>query len=259
MTIDVSRVPLDEIRALRELRRREMNCQIILYSWPERGWADSFLLRRADGVVGYASVGGREERDLVTEFYIVPAERASAQRLFRRLIEVSGAKNIECQSNDRLLTLMLYDFAAAIESHVVLFEDGMTTHLPPPGPLTLRRAAAADKERIARDDGDVDAAWLLEAEDGSIVATGGLLFHYNVPYGDLYMRVGERFRRRGYGSYLIQELKRVAYEMGKVPAARCNAVNVASRATLQKAGMMPCGRMLAGAITNPRQREAEPP
>ena len=55
-------------------------------------------------------------------------------------------------------------------------------------------------------------------------------------------------RRRGYGSYLIQELKRMAYEMGKVPAARCNASNEASRASLQKAGMLPCARMLAGPL-----------
>ena len=62
------------------------------------------------------------------------------------------------------------------------------------------------------------------------------------------MEVAESHRRCGYGSYLVQELKRVAYEMGRIPAARCNASNVASRATLQKAGMLPCARMLAGAL-----------
>jgi GNAT superfamily N-acetyltransferase len=77
-----------------------------------------------------------------------------------------------------------------------------------------------------------------------------LLFHYNVPYGDIFMGVAEPLRRRGYGSYLIQELKRTAYEMGKVPAARCNATNVASRASLQKAGMLPCARVLTGVIAS---------
>jgi GNAT superfamily N-acetyltransferase len=62
------------------------------------------------------------------------------------------------------------------------------------------------------------------------------------------MEVDERFRRRGYGSYLIQELKRVCYEMGKVPAARCDATNTASRASLQKAGLLPCARMLSGVL-----------
>jgi GNAT superfamily N-acetyltransferase len=96
---------------------------------------------------------------------------------------------------------------------------------------------------------DAEAGWIVEA-DGVIAAAGGLLFHYNVPYGDIYMAVAEPLRRRGHGSYLVQELKRVGREMGKVPAARCNVSNPASRATLQKAGMMPCARMLTGVLAS---------
>ena len=60
------------------------------------------------------------------------------------------------------------------------------------------------------------------------------------------MEVDEPYRRRGFGSYLIQELKRVCYEMGRIPAARCNVGNVASRHSLQKAGLLPCPRILNG-------------
>ncbi len=81
--------------------------------------------------------------------------------------------------------------------------------------------------------------WLIE-HDGVIVATGGIALHYNLPYGDIYMEVDAPFRQRGYGSYLIQELKRASYQMGRIPAARCNASNAASRASLQKAGLFPC-------------------
>jgi hypothetical protein len=44
----------------------------------------------------------------------------------------------------------------------------------------------------------------------------------------------------------MQELERAAYEMGKVPAARCSPTNAASRATLQMAGLLPCASVLAG-------------
>ena len=84
--------------------------------------------------------------------------------------------------------------------------------------------------------------------DGIAVATGGALFHYNPPYGDLFMEVHESYRRHGFGSYLVQELKRICYEMGKTPAARCNVSNAASRKTLQKAGMLPCCRLLVGEV-----------
>src|SRR5271165_6987298 len=106
MHIDVSVVSGEETLALRDLYRREMNCQIVLDSWHGRGWTDSYLIRLDGRVVGYGLVGG------------VRAER---------------------------------------------------------------------KE-----------------------------IHYNVPYGDIFMAVAEPLRRRGYGGYLIQELKRVCYEMGRV-------------------------------------------
>jgi GNAT superfamily N-acetyltransferase len=62
------------------------------------------------------------------------------------------------------------------------------------------------------------------------------------------MEIAEPCRRHGFGSYLVQELKRVCYEAGKKPAARCNLYNYASRRTLERAGMFPCGRILAGEV-----------
>src|SRR5438445_9280978 len=47
---------------------------------------------------------------------------------------------------------------------------------------------------------------------------------------------------------LVQELKRVCYEQGNVPAARCNPTNIASRNSLQKAGFDPCGHILSGPV-----------
>ncbi len=248
MPIDVSLVPPEETLRLRDLYRDEMRCQIVLDSWHGRGWADSFLLRVDGRVAGYGLVGGvrAENKEIVTEFYVLPHLRGLALPLFRRFAEVSRAKSIEVQTNDTLLTLMLYDCAERIESSVILFHDGVTTHLSVPG-VVFRRVVAGDRDGIARQKLDEGAEWMLEAE-GVAAATGGLLFHYNVPYGDIFMAVAEHLRRRGFGSYLIQELKQVCYESGRTPAARCGVSNIASRAALQKAGMIPCARVLTGAI-----------
>ena len=75
-----------------------------------------------------------------------------------------------------------------------------------------------------------------------------MLWHYNPPYGDIYMEVAEPFRRRGLGSYLVQEIKRACRERGGIPGARCNVNNAASRKTLQKAGFVPCGNILTGIL-----------
>jgi GNAT superfamily N-acetyltransferase len=83
---------------------------------------------------------------------------------------------------------------------------------------------------------------------GEVVATGGFLLHYNKPLADLYMEVREDCRRRGLGSFLLQELKNECYIAGRVPAARCDIRNTASRATLINAGLRTCGFMSTGKI-----------
>jgi GNAT superfamily N-acetyltransferase len=250
MTLDVSSVPLSDVLPLRELYRREMDCQIIHDSLPGRGFGDLYLIRTDGRVAGYGFVMGYrgEPKDMIREFYVLPAYRGSALPMFRRLIEVSNASRIEAQSNDVLLTLMLFDCATGISSDRILFHDALTTSLVAPG-ADFRETAEADKERIFEHRVEPVGEWLIE-HDGVIVATGGIATHYNPPYGDLYMEVDERFRRRGFGSYLIQELKRASYEMGKVPAARCDATNAASRATLERAGLFPCARLLSGVLAS---------
>jgi GNAT superfamily N-acetyltransferase len=249
MTIDVSPVSLEEILPLRELYRHEMNCQIVHDSNPARGFGKLFLLGVDGRVAGYGFVMGYrgEPKDMIREFYVLPADRGSALPMFRRLIEESQARRIEAQTNDVLLTLMLYDCASGITSDRVVFRDALTTNLAVPG-TTFREVTASDGEKIFEHKVEPVGEWLLEV-DGAIVATGGIATHYNPPYGDVFMEVDEPFRRRGYGSYLIQELKRACYEMGRIPAARCDVTNAASRAALQKAGLLPCARMLSGVLS----------
>ena len=249
MKIEVSPVPLEDVLPLRELYRREMNCQIIHDSLPARGFGNLFLVRADGRVAGYGFVMGYrgEPKDLVREFYVVPALRGQALAMFRRLVEASGARRIEAQTNDVLLTLMLYDCATGVTSERVLFHDALTTRLAVPG-ANFREVTPGDEGRIFGHKVEPVGGWLVE-HGGEVVATGGIALHYNPPYGDLYMEVAEPFRRRGYGSFLIQELKRIGYETGRIPAARCDVANAASRATLQRAGLFPCARILSGVLS----------
>lgn len=249
MRIDVSRVPFDEIVPLRELHRDEMGCQIVHDSLPRRGLSHCYLFRIDGGVVGYGTVFGigDDPKETVDELFVRTEHRGRVGDLFQALVAESGARRIQAQTNDPLMTLVLFDHGEGIERERILFHDGFASTLEAPGAV-LRRATEEDAGRPFDGQPLKDFRdWLLEL-DGEIVATGGILFHYNPPYGDLYMAVADPYRRRGYGSFLIQELKRECYAMGKVPAARCNAENVASRATLQKAGMLPCGSILTGVI-----------
>jgi GNAT superfamily N-acetyltransferase len=241
--MQIDQVEYNEVAALRELYRQEAGCQIIHDSILARGLADPYLILVEGRRAGYGGVWNKYDIGRLMEFYTLPHLRSSAPDLFRELLDVSQATEIEAQTNMPLMLTMLFDCATDITQASILFEDGFTTHLACPGGV-FRRASPQDRGP------DPDAEWGIEA-DGVMVASGGFLCHYNPPYGDVYMSVAEPARRQGFGSYLVQEVKRVCYEAGKRPAARCNPDNIASRRTLQKAGFLPCGRLLAGKVRPP--------
>jgi GNAT superfamily N-acetyltransferase len=246
----VNRVELDEIQRMRDIYRHEMHCQIILDSVHGRpGWSHEYLITEGDRKLGYASVavaGPWQEKPTLYEFFVLPEHRTRVFDAFVEFVKSSGVTEVETQSNADLLTVMLLLFAPSVASGSILFHDKVTTAHVLPGAV-FRRATPEDAELIAQQQLDSEAKWLV-AVGGVVAAAGDVLFHYNRPYGDIYMKVGESFRRRGIGTYLVQELKRVCYEGGSVPAARCNPKNIASRQTLQRAGFIPCGHILTGTV-----------
>ena len=245
---EVVGVELAAILAMRDEYRREMDCQIVHDSWHARGFTSSYLLRVDGEVVGYGSVGGSpgDPKDTLKEFFVRPHARRAALPLFRQLVKTSGARQVAAQTNDLLLSLMLYDCAVDLTSETILFADGATTVYPPPD-VELRPIAGAEGDHVFPHTVEPVGDWGL-ARGGEIVATGGILRHYNPPYGDIYMEVAAPHRRQGLGSYLVQELKRICYESSAIPAARCNQKNVGSRLTLQRAGLLPCARIVRGRL-----------
>ena len=142
---------------------------------------------------------------------------------------------------------MLYEFAKNINSNVVLFENGHLTNLTQPN-FIFRKKRPEDLSWKKEELGD----YVIE-NNGEIVANGGFLLHYNIPFADLYMEVKKEYRRKGLGSFIIQELKKECFLEGRVPAARCNISNIESKATLLKGGMKVCGYMLLGEIVKTKK------
>jgi GNAT superfamily N-acetyltransferase len=160
------------------------------------------------------------------------------------LLAVCGAKTIETQSNAGMLTAMLHTFASNVRAGSILFEDAFQTSYAPEG-AGFRAAASEDVEVLRQRSLDDGAGWVATMNN-EIAGAGGVLYHYNRPYGDIYMAIAEPFRRKGLGAYLVQELKAVCRVEGSIPAARCNVANLPSRKTLQKAGFVPCGNIIVG-------------
>ena len=247
MTLEITKTNLEEILYLRNLFLQENNFQIRYNACHERGWTDSYIIYFNEEKIGYGSVKGNEklnDRDAVFEFYIIPSFRNLSSAAFLKLLQVSKTTFIECQSNDFLLTSMLYEYAQNINANTILLEEGITTDIKI-DKVMFRKRNENDKvfEHKAEPVGD----FVLELNN-EVVATGGFLLHYNMPFADLFMEVKEDCRRRGLGSFLIQELKKQCYLAGRVPAARTGMENIPSRATLIKAGLKIAGFILLGQV-----------
>ena len=244
----IQEVTLDRIRPMRERYRTEMNCQIVHDSIHVRpGWTREYEVAAAGRPIGYGSValaGPWTTQPALYEFYLLPEWRLRVFDAFRALAASARASRMEVQSNDRLSTVMLHAFATAVVSESILFEENRRTELTVPGAV-FRQPSEGEIPDVPASEREWQGIVEL---DGRLAATGGVLFHYNPPYGDIYMEVAEPFRRRGVGAFIVQELKRLCHARGFVPAARCNPSNVASQRTLQKAGFIPCGHILAGSL-----------
>jgi GNAT superfamily N-acetyltransferase len=245
---------LQDIQPFRTLFLQETNFQIRYDACHARGWTDSYLLKIDDRTVGYGSIKGqqRPDRDTIFEFYVIPPFRAWSSLLFTALVATAAPARIECQSNDLLLSSMLHEFAREITADVALFEDHVVTRLVIANAVVRPRR---DGDRPFEHEGEPLGDYVLEV-GGEIVATGGFLLHYNLPFADLYMEVRKDRRGHGFGSFLLQEVKKACYLAGRVPAARCDLQNTASRATLVKAGLRVCGFMLIGKVKAEGQKPA---
>ena len=248
-SIQLVRSALTEILPFRNLYLRDMNCQVRYHAVHERGWSDSYLVTMEDVPIGYASVKGKDnlkDRDTIFEFYLAPPYRPASQQVFSQLTRLPGLHYIECQSNDPFLTPWLFQFGEGIVSDTILFGEHRISNRRLDD-VTFRPRLETDPIFLHQQEPIGDYVLVHE---NVIVATGGFLLHYNPPFADLYMEVMPEYRRRGFGSYLLQELIRKCYNSGRIPAARCHVNNIASKASLMRAGLQVVGYMLIANIRN---------
>ena len=246
-SIKADKASLSEILALRKLFLESHNFQIRYDACHRRNWSDSYLFKTRQTIIGYGSVKGLKElqdRDAIFEFFVLPGYEKWSNQCLTELVQATKAKYIETQSNASLLTQLLYESCQNIKATNILFEDHHQTHFKYPDVKFRPNEPSDDNWKKAPSE---KGAYVLEKK-GQILADGGFLTHYNEPFADLYMEVKSNYRNKGYGTYILQEIKKVCYAHHKKPAARCNIDNQASKATLIKAGLKICGYMLLGKL-----------
>jgi len=241
------RVDFAAIESWRERFLTEMAAQVRYDAVHRRGWADHYVITLDGGDVGYGAIKGFDrhgDRDTLFELYVDPAVRPHAVPLARAVLAAAEANRLECQTNDALLDGVFRQVATDVEVEAILFADHVRTELVVPGAIARPRR---DDDVVFAHQAEPVGDFVVES-GGEVVATGGALTHYNPPYADLYMEVRPDARRRGFGALVLQAAKRDCYARGLVPAARTGVSNLASQRTLGRAGLRPCGFVLAGRV-----------
>lgn len=241
-SIAITRVPLASLGDMRKKLLEIIDNQFTYDKCHLYGWADTYLFEVGGTAAGYGSVWGkdkREDRDSIFEFYVEPPFRKDAHAIFEKFIDASEVDWIECQSNDPFLSMMFFEFAFDIYAEAILFEDDFDSSIIMEG-AKLQSIETPESSRINKE-------YVIRYKD-QVVAAGGLLLNYNFPYADIYYGVEEAHRRKGFGSFFVQELKKEAYRIGRVPAARTGINNLISKRAMMKAGLKPCGWRLGGKI-----------
>ncbi|MFL5809388.1 MAG: GNAT family N-acetyltransferase [Flavisolibacter sp.] len=241
--IQILKSNLESIKHLRLLFLQQNQFQFVHNKCHIYGWADQYLFMMDEEEIGYGAVWGkdrREDRDTIFEFYMQDAYSKYSSQVFSEFLAISGVQWIECQTNDPVLSSMLFEYAVNIQAEAILFNDMYPTEFSIQG--------AEFQKGTKKNLNPSDSGEYIVCSQGEIVATGGFMLNYNLPYADIYMEVKDAFRRMGLGSFIIQELKKEIYRVGRVPAARCNINNLASKSALVKAGFKPCGFLVHGEV-----------
>jgi hypothetical protein len=243
MSLQVLKTHLEAIRHLRVLFLQQNRIQFVHNKCHVYGWADQYLFLMDDKEIGYGAAWGREhreERDTIFEFYLLEPFRDHAGFVFSQFLSEARPRWIECQTNDPLLSSMLFEYADNIHAEAILFRDFHETDFNIPG---TRFQKGPEKNENPSDSGE----YIVQHNDET-VATGGFMLNYNLPYADIYMEVKEPHRKKGFGGFIIQELKKQIYLIDRVPAARCSVDNLASKSTLLKSGFIQCGLLIYGEL-----------
>jgi GNAT superfamily N-acetyltransferase len=267
ITAPVKIVPagLEEIRPLRDLFQREVDDIFVTERGLFRGWSEPHRLVYQDRAIGYGLVEVETDYRQLMEFFLLPVHRPDARAIQEQFLRQLSVSHIQTDTRREFQTLMFYDCCEQVTAHDVYFRDRFLTQYALPG-LTFRRAREEDcpalfpvlqgpggapfemeSEDELREWVRSGSRWIL-ADGETVVGVGAIFDDFNRPFAEVGMMVTPSFRRRGCGSYILQELKRECYRLGLVPTSRCAWDNVGSRRSHDRAGFVPSGRQLLGVV-----------
>lgn len=207
--------------------------------------------------LGYCCTDGE---GTLLQFYVADDHIGSAEQALALVLEERQCHRALVLTRDRLPLSLFLDLMRSVRVKCHVFEEG--PHLPYPSDvvpkLSFRQATPADVPAIRAACGDFHdfLHYTLESSivggdiyvlrSGDRVLGTGVIGarEFHPPYVDIGMCVDPRYRRQGVGTEILVRLRWVCREHGWIAGASCQSTNIASKRTLERAGMVARDRVL---------------
>lgn len=250
--------PLDSPQKIEHLRQQYLN---ELYEAQELflemkvQTARPFLISVNNIPAGYFFL---DKDSTLLEYYVIREHIAQVDSIFEQIIRQCALRKALCKSFDH----PLLSCCMAIQKHAracgVLFRECKETRTPDERrELRIRFAESEDEPHIAAINEEV---FEHDDEIRAVIKNRSLLIFENAhdivgfgifqriipgrPEFDIGMLVDRKYRRQGYGSYIIRYLAEYCRRNGDRPICGCAIENVGSRRCLENAGYIARYRLL---------------
>ena len=216
-------------------------------------------VRKSERLMGYTCVNSE---NVLLQFYLLPKFLSEGLKIFKEYITHTGIKKgIVGTNNPIYLSLALHD-VEDVKIHTYLFSDNVEVNLEKKEG-NLKKCQEKDTEVIidfCHQSVGAPKEWLagyisrlinkgevfVLGKGEEIIGTCEIRESRSAPeFADLGMIVSPKFRKRGYGTYLLSEAKRIAKERGKEPICSCEIENMGSLKSIQKCGFVSLYQLLS--------------
>jgi RimJ/RimL family protein N-acetyltransferase len=205
-----------------------------------------FILHEEQRRIGYAVV----DEGTIVEFFLVDEAIPKLPLVFEFLLTETKATGALCQTFDPVMLTAASSKPARTQTHGNLFRKIVDRSFTPDPNITVRLGTGEDIPTILTMHDDffdnneeittyirLDGLFLYHNTEGALIGCG--ISRQIVPslnYYDIGMVVNPEHRGQRLGAYIIAHLKHHCLELGYRPVCGCDAENIASRRSLERAG-----------------------
>ncbi len=210
-------------------------------------------------MIGYASI---DEENQLLQFYISPKYLSKGEVIFKEFIDKMKIETGIVGTNNLVYLSIALNFVKVLNVSTYLFRNTYEVNVEEKEEI-LKECQEEDIERIVNFchysmgapkgwlkvyiGGLIEKKEIFSLEDGDkIIGTCEIRKSTTAPeFADIGMVVSPDYRRKGYGTYLLNKAKTIALEWEKIPICSCEKDNFGSIKAISNCGFVSMYQLLS--------------